>query len=67
MRGLGIVLTAGQIKALAQYDVCERQLEYTITYSYIQAFTADDGSKIPQYDGLIAYSGSENSGVLQLG
>ncbi|MFW5407752.1 hypothetical protein B7L51_003865 [Pectobacterium brasiliense] len=61
----GITLTAAQIKELAQFAIDDGQQEYTITHAYIPAFTAKDDSEIPEYHGLIAYSGSENSGVLQ--
>lgn len=61
-----IVLRADQIKALAEFAESEGQPAYTITHGTIPAFEADDGSMVPGYSGLIAYSESEQHGVLQL-
>ncbi|UMO87203.1 MULTISPECIES: hypothetical protein [unclassified Pectobacterium] len=61
-----IVLRADQIKALAEFAESEGQYAYTITHGTIPAFEADDGSMVPEYSGLIAYSESEQHGVLQL-
>ncbi|EPK3000479.1 hypothetical protein MEW11_000212 [Klebsiella pneumoniae] len=61
-----IVLTLDQIRSLAAFAEGEGQPAYTITESTIPAFEADDGSVVPEYTGLIVYSESEQSGVLQL-
>ncbi|GKW14765.1 hypothetical protein PEC301937_07150 [Pectobacterium carotovorum subsp. carotovorum] len=61
-----IVLRADQIKALAEFAESEGQPAYTITRGTIPAFEADDGTVVPEYSGLIAYSASEQHGVLQL-
>lgn len=61
-----LVLTASQIKSLAEFAEAEGQPSYTITHGCIPAFDADDGTVSPEYSGLIAYSGSERHGVLQL-
>lgn len=61
-----LVLTAEQIKELAQFVEQEGQPSYTITHSTIPAFEADDGRTIPEYTGLIAFSESGEHGVLQL-
>ncbi|ELW9228558.1 hypothetical protein ACB458_003839 [Morganella morganii] len=57
-----ITLTLEQIRALADFAAQEGQPSYTITTGIIPAF--DDQS---EYQGLIAFSGSEEHGVLQLG
>lgn len=57
-----ITLTLEQIRALADFAAQEGQPSYTITTGIIPAF--DDQ---PEYQGLIAFSGSEEHGVLQLG
>ncbi|HHV7359444.1 TPA: hypothetical protein ACUNBO_002094 [Morganella morganii] len=56
-----ITLTRKQIRNLADFAEKEGQPFYTITTGIIPAF--DDQ---PEYQGLIAYSGSEEHGVLQL-
>ncbi|ENS5448871.1 hypothetical protein ACE1QC_003796 [Morganella morganii] len=56
-----ITLTLEQIRALADFAAQEGQPSYTITSGIIPAF---DGQ--PEYQGLIAFSGSEEHGVLQL-
>ena len=56
-----IKLTLEQIKSLAKFAEEEGQPEYTICHGQIPGF--DD---FPDYDGLIAYSGSEEHGVLAL-
>lgn len=61
-----LVLTAEQIKSLADFAEQEGQSAYTITQAIIPEFEADDGSIVPAYEGLIAYSESEEHGVLQL-
>lgn len=61
-----LVLTAEQIKALADFAEQDGQPAYTITQVSIPEFEADDGSTVPGYEGLIAYSESEEHGVLQL-
>ena len=61
-----IVLTLDQIRSLYSFAEGEGQRAYTITDSTIPAFEADDGSVVPEYTGLIVYSESEQSGVLQL-
>ncbi|MFI2846909.1 hypothetical protein ACH688_07025 [Klebsiella aerogenes] len=61
-----LVLTAEQIKSLADFAEQEGQPAYTITQTTIPEFEADDGSIVPAYEGLIAYSESEEHGVLQL-
>ncbi|AIA72751.1 phage-related protein [Pectobacterium atrosepticum SCRI1043] len=61
-----IVLRADQIKALANFAESEGQPAYTITHGTIPAFEANDGTFVPEYCGLIAYSESEQHGVLQL-
>lgn len=55
-----IVLTLGQIKSLHEFAQEEGQSSYTI-----EVGTICDGDEII-YEGLIAYSGSEEHGVLQL-
>lgn len=62
-----LVLTAEQIKSLAEFSEEEGQPFYTIAHATIPAFEAEDGSVAPEYTGLIAYSESEEHGVLQLG
>ncbi|CAI1640304.1 hypothetical protein [Serratia proteamaculans] len=61
-----IVLTQEQIKELARFAAEEGQPSYTITNGTIPAFEAEDGQNIAEYNGLIAYSDSEDHGVLQL-
>ena len=61
-----IKLTAAQIKALAEFAEADGSDSYTITEGKIPAFEADDGQAVPEYSGLIAYSDSEDGGVLQL-
>ncbi|MFA0955578.1 hypothetical protein ACDI62_04075 [Klebsiella pneumoniae] len=61
-----LVLTAEQIKALADFAEQDGQPAYTNTQTSIPEFEADDGSTVPGYEGLIAYSESEEHGVLQL-
>lgn len=61
-----ITLTLNQIKELAQFAEQEGQPAYTITHGEIPAFEDSTGQTIPAYSGLIAYSGSEDHGVLQL-
>ncbi|MEX9782220.1 hypothetical protein AB7315_21605 [Providencia manganoxydans] len=55
-----IVLTLEQIKSLHEFAQEEGQPSYTI-----EVGTICDGAEIV-YEGLIAYSGSEEHGVLQL-
>ncbi|HFD6683708.1 TPA: hypothetical protein ACF5RG_003562 [Providencia alcalifaciens] len=55
-----IVLTPGQIKSLHEFAQEEGQPSYTVELG-----TICDGDDII-YEGLIAYSGSEENGVLQL-
>jgi hypothetical protein len=61
-----IVLTQEQIKELARFSEEDGQPSYTITTGTIPAFEADDGELMAEYNGLIAYSDSEEHGVLQL-
>ncbi|WES88058.1 hypothetical protein [Dickeya fangzhongdai] len=61
-----VMLSAAQIKALAKFAEDDGQPSYTITHGVIPAFEADDGTDVPEYNGLIAYSDSEQHGVLQL-
>ena len=61
-----LVLTAEQIKALADFAEQEGQPTYTISQASIPEFEADDGCTVPGYEGLIAYSELEEHGVLQL-
>ncbi|WP_263063038.1 hypothetical protein [Dickeya dadantii] len=61
-----MVLSAEQIKALAKFADDDGQPSYTITHGIIPAFEADDGTAVPEYSSLIAYSDSEQHGVLQL-
>ncbi|WON77823.1 hypothetical protein [Serratia sp. UGAL515B_01] len=61
-----IVLTKEQIKELAIFAEEEGQPTYTITRASIPAFEAEDGTNVDEYNGLIAFSGSEDHGVLQL-
>ncbi|WP_244664906.1 hypothetical protein [Candidatus Symbiopectobacterium sp. 'North America'] len=51
---------------LADFAKSEGQPAYTITHGTIPAFEANDGTMVPEYSGLIAYSESEQHGVLQL-
>lgn len=61
-----LVLTAEQIKALAHFAEQEGQPSYTITHTTIPELEAEDGTVFPEYTGLIAFSESEEHGVLQL-
>lgn len=61
-----VVLTAKQIQDLAVFAKEDGAPQYTITTGTIPEFEADDGEIIPEYSGLIAYSDSEEHGVLQL-
>lgn len=61
-----LILTAEQIKALADFAEQDGQPAYTITLACIPEFEADDGSTVPGYEGIVAYSESEEHGVLQL-
>lgn len=61
-----VVLTAKQIEELAVFTKEDGQPQYTITSAAIPAFEADDGETIPEYTGLVAYSDSQEHGVLQL-
>ncbi|HBY5371627.1 TPA: hypothetical protein MIX49_26195 [Klebsiella pneumoniae] len=61
-----LVLTAEQIKALAEFAEQDGQPAYTISQASIPEFEADDGRAVLGYEGLIAYSESEEHGVLQL-
>ena len=61
------VLTLEQIKELARFAEEEGQPSYTITTGTIPAFEAEDGEMVAEYNGLIAYSESEEHSVLQLG
>ncbi|WNN72885.1 hypothetical protein RIN60_05930 [Kluyvera cryocrescens] len=61
-----VVLTAKQIEDLAAFAKEEGQPQYTITTGTIPEFEAEDGETIPEYKGLLAYSGSLEHGVLQL-
>ncbi|EQA7375926.1 TPA: hypothetical protein ACSQ42_000825 [Klebsiella aerogenes] len=61
-----LILTAEQIKALADFAEQDGQPAYTITQACIPEFEADDGSTVPGNEGLVAYSESEEYGVLQL-
>lgn len=56
-----IKLTIEQIKALSKFAEEEGQPEYTICHGQIPGF-----GDVPDYDGLIAFSGSEAHGVLPL-
>jgi len=62
----GLVLTADQIQELAEFVKEDGQPKYCITHTTIPAFVAEDDSEVPEYSGLIAYSESEDHGVLQL-
>ncbi|HGM7029101.1 TPA: hypothetical protein ACKP7A_001944 [Serratia liquefaciens] len=61
-----LVLTVEQIEELARFAAEDGQPSYTITTGTIPAFEAEDGQNIAEYNGLIAYSDSEEHGVLQL-
>lgn len=61
-----VVLTAKQIEELATFAKEDGQPQYTITTGTIPEFEAEDGEIIPEYKGLLAYSGSLEHGVLQL-
>lgn len=56
-----IKLTLEQIKDLAKFAEEEDQPEYTICHGQIPGF-----DNVPDYDGLIVYSGSEEHSVLAL-
>jgi len=56
-----IKLTLEKIMALAKFAEEEGQPEYTICHGQIPGF-----DNFPDYDGLIAYSGSEEHSVLAL-
>lgn len=56
-----IKLTLEQIKSLAKFAEEEGQPEYTVCHGQIPGF-----DNVADYDGLIAYSGSEEHGVLAL-
>lgn len=62
-----VTLTAKQIEELAAFAKGEGQPSYTITTGVIPAFEDENGSVVQEYEGLIAYSESEEHGVLQLG
>lgn len=62
----GLVLTAEQIQELAKFAKEDGQPKYCITHSTIPAFVTEDDSEMPEYTGLIAYSESQDHGVLQL-
>ncbi|HCB2458534.1 hypothetical protein [Klebsiella aerogenes] len=51
-----LILTAEQIKALADFVEQDGQPAYTITQACIPEFEADDGSTVPGYEGIVAYS-----------
>lgn len=57
-----ITLTAAMIKSLAAFAVAEGQQSYHLSHGHIPAF-----DEFPGYSGLIAYSDSEEHGVLVLG
>jgi hypothetical protein len=61
-----LTLNAGQIKELAEFAESDGQNAYTIAYGNIPEYVADDDSVAPAYSGLIAYSESQDHGVLQL-
>ncbi|HDC4407155.1 TPA: hypothetical protein O8L94_000070 [Enterobacter kobei] len=61
-----VALTAKQIQDLAVFVKEDGAPQYTITTGTIPEFEADDGEIIPEHSGLIAYSDSEEHGVLQL-
>lgn len=61
-----IVLTQEQIKELAKFAAEDGQQAYTITTGSIPAFEDTGGRLVMEYNGLIAYSESEDHGVLQL-
>lgn len=61
-----VKLTAEQIEKLRAFSQAEGQPEYTITHGVIPSFEDADGNEVPEYSGLIAYSQSEQHGVLQL-
>lgn len=56
-----LVLTAKQIKDLADFAEKEGRPSYTISHAEIPAQFG-----MPEYSGLVAYSDSEEHGVLQL-
>lgn len=56
-----ITLTAAMIQSLAAFAVKDGQAEYTLAHGHIPAF-----DEFPGYSGLIAYSVSEDGGVLAL-
>lgn len=57
-----ITLTAAMIKSLAAFAVAEGQQSYHLSHGHIPVF-----DEFPGYSGLIAYSDSEDHGVLVLG
>lgn len=61
-----LTLSVGQIKELAEFAESGGQNAYTIAYGNIPEYVADDDCIIPAYSGLIAYSGSQEHGLLQL-
>ncbi len=52
-----LVLTAEQIKSLAEFAEQEGQPFYTIAHSTIPELESESGEVVPAYEGLIAYSG----------
>ncbi|WP_448665633.1 hypothetical protein [Serratia plymuthica] len=60
------LLTQDQIKALATFAAKDGQPIYTIATGSIPEFEVDDGTQVQEYNGLIAYSESEDHCVLQL-
>lgn len=56
-----LVLTGEQIKVLAEFAAKENQPSYKICHAEIPA-----SEELEEYSGLIAFSYSEESGVLQL-
>lgn len=66
-QGLKLILTVAQAKDLASFAKEDGQPKYCITHTTISAFIAEDDREVPEYTGLIAYSESEDHGVLQLG
>lgn len=61
-----ITLSVQQIKALAAFAEQDGQPQYTIAHGELPEFEDSTGATIPAYSGLIAYSDSEDNGVLQL-
>lgn len=56
-----ITLTTAMIKSLAAFTAEDGQAAYTLSHGHIPAF-----DEFPGYSGLIAYSTSEDGGVLAL-